>query len=139
MKVLIVGGTPAQRGGVEAFCERAAEALGQVPGWGISVLPAGSAYLRPARLPSYLGGLVALARQGLTRTRPDCVWLQYVNLPDLGYLVVARLVGLPTLVTPHLGSNWRSQSVPWLRRLSRALLGLARRIALIGVRWAGSS
>lgn len=131
MRVLIVGGTPAQRGGVEAFCERAAEALGQVPGWGISVLPAGSAYLRPARLPSYLGGLAALARQGLTGTRPDCVWLQYVNLPDLGYLVVARLVGLPTLVTPHLGSNWRSQSVPWLRRLSRALLGLARRIALL--------
>lgn len=94
-------------------------------------MPAQSAYLRPARLPPYLGGLLTLARTGLAGNRPDCVWLQYVNLPDLGYVVVARLVGLPMLVTPHLGANWRSQSLPWLRRLSRGLLGLAGRIALL--------
>lgn len=131
MRVLVVGGTPARRGGVEAFCERAVEALGRQPGWQPSHLPTQSAYLRPASLPAYLGGLVGLLRQRFGAARPDCVWLQYVNLPDLGYLLVARVLGLPVLVTPHLGSNWRSQSNPALRRLSRGLLGLARRIALL--------
>ena len=131
MRVLVVGGTPAHRGGVEAFCERAIEALGRQPGWQTSHLPTQSAYLRPAGLPAYLGGLAGLLRQRFGAARPDCVWLQYVNLPDLGYLLVARLLGLPVLVTPHLGANWRSQSNPALRRLSRGLLGLARRIALL--------
>lgn len=131
MKVLIIGGTPTHRGGVEAFCERAAEALGRLPGWTISVLPARTAYLRPAGLPRYVAGLATLAHQRFTDARPDCVWLQYVNLPDLGYLMVARLLGLPVLVTPHLGAHWRSQSMPWLRRLSRRLLGAAKRIALL--------
>ena len=131
MRVLVVGGTPAHRGGVEAFCERAVEALGRQPGWQPSHLPTQSAYLRPASLPAYLGGLAGLLRQRFGATRPDCVWLQYVNLPDLGYLLAARLLGLPVLVTPHLGANWRSQSNPALRRLSRGLLGLARRIALL--------
>ena len=53
MDVLIVGGTPAHRGGVEAFCERAIEALGCVPGWQVDHLPSQSAYLRPAGLPAY--------------------------------------------------------------------------------------
>ena len=131
MDVLIVGGTPAHRGGVEAFCERAIEALGCVPGWQVDHLPSQSAYLRPAGLPAYLGALAALVGARFGRRRPDCVWLQYVNLPDLGCLVVARMLGLPVLVTPHLGSNWRSQSQPALRRLSRHLLGLAQGIALL--------
>ena len=131
MMVLIIGGTPAHRGGVEAFCERAVEALGRVSGWTVEHQPSESAYLRPRGLPGYFGGLASLVRARLRRSPPDCVWLQYVNLPDLGYLVVARVLGLPVLVTPHLGSNWRSQSVPALRRLSRWLLGFAQRIALL--------
>ncbi len=131
MDVLIIGGTPAHRGGVEAFCARAAAALGQGPGWHVALLPSESAYLGLRSLPRYLTGLAALLRARFRRRRPDIVWLQYVNLPDLGYLVLARLLGLPVLVTPHLGAHWRSQSVPTLRRLSRGLLGLAQRIALL--------
>jgi glycosyltransferase involved in cell wall biosynthesis len=130
MHLLILGGSLDHLGGVEAFCERSMQAL-QVrnPGWRMSRIPTSSAYLTLRRLPNFIKGLASLVRY--RRQKPDCVWLQYVNLPDLSYLVVARLLGLRVMVTPHLGSNWRSQSNPLLRNLSGWLLGLADRLALI--------
>jgi glycosyltransferase involved in cell wall biosynthesis len=59
------------------------------------------------------------------------LWLQYVNLPDLLFLPVAKLLRMRVLVTPHLGLNWRSQKNPALRLTSRLLLRLAHRLALI--------
>ena len=128
--VLILGGSLDHLGGVEAFCDRASDALARRGnGWRLSRIPTSSAYLRLRRLPAFLSGLWALVRY--SRQRPDCVWLQYVNLPDLAYLLLAKSLGFKVMVTPHLGSNWRSQSIPALRALSGRLLKLADRLALI--------
>ncbi|MFT8246079.1 glycosyltransferase family 4 protein [Roseomonas sp. BN140053] len=129
MHLLILGGSSDHPGGVEAFCERSAEALGRSGEWRINRIPTGTAFLTLRRLPVLLGGLASLFRY--RRQRPDVVWLQYVNLPDLCYLAFAKLLGLRVMVTPHLGSNWRSQSNPALRALSGWLLGFADRLALI--------
>jgi glycosyltransferase involved in cell wall biosynthesis len=128
LHVLILGGSPDHPGGVEAFCDRAAAALRKHRGAKVSVVTTRTAFLSFSRLPAYV---LSLARLAFRRDRADCVWLQFVNLPDLGYLLVAKLAGMRVVVTPHLGSNWRSQSVPLLRRLSATLLGLANRIALL--------
>ncbi|VWX61098.1 conserved hypothetical protein [Burkholderiales bacterium 8X] len=130
MHLLILGGSLDHLGGVEAFCERSMQALAaRHPDWRMTRIPTSSAYLSFRRLPGYLRGLAALVRYRFQR--PDCVWLQYVNLPDLGYLIVAKLLGLRVMVTPHLGSNWRSQSSPVLRWLSGSILKGANRLALI--------
>jgi glycosyltransferase involved in cell wall biosynthesis len=129
MRVVIVGGSHANPGGVEAFCERSSEALHRRGGWQAVRIPAETAYLRPSTLGGFLRGLGALI--GLWRQRPDCVWLQYVNLPDLAYLIVAKALRVRILITPHLGSNWRSQRNPVLRSLSGGLLRLADCLALI--------
>jgi glycosyltransferase involved in cell wall biosynthesis len=131
MHLLILGGSMDHLGGVEAFCERSMQALSARHGddWRMTRLPTSSAYLNFSKLPRYLRGLSSLVRYRFQR--PDCVWLQYVNLPDLGYLALARLMGMRVMVTPHLGSNWRSQSNPLLRSLSGWLLGRAGRLALI--------
>ena len=125
----MLGGSHDNPGGVEAFCERSTEALHRRGQWKAERIPTESAYLRFATVGKFLGGL-----RSLTRYRcqpPDCVWLSYVNLPDLTFLVVARLLRMRVLVTPHLGSNWRSQKSPALRALSRVLLRLAHSLALI--------
>jgi glycosyltransferase involved in cell wall biosynthesis len=129
MRVLMLGGSHANPGGVEAFCERSSEALHRRGGWQAVRIPTDTAYLRPSTLGGFLRGLGALTRYW--RQRPDCVWLQYVNLPDLAYLIVAKALRMRILVTPHLGSNWRSQRNPVLRALSGGLLRLADRLALI--------
>lgn len=128
LNVLILGGSPNHPGGVEAFCDRAAHVLRTRCGAQASVMPTQTAYLTLARLPAYIASLFHLT---FRHNRPDCVWLQYVNLPDLGYLVVAKLFGLRVVISPHLGGNWRSQSVPLLRRLSAALLRFADGIAFL--------
>ncbi len=128
--LLVLGGSDDHPGGVEAFCERSALALGRhAPHWRVERIATSTAYLKLTRLGPYLRGLRALARH--RRRRPECVWLQFVNLPDLTYLLVARMLGMRVMVTPHLGSNWRSQSNRWLRAASRWALGRAHRIALI--------
>ena len=81
------------------------------------------------RLPRYLSGLSALVRY--RRQRPDIAWVQYTNLPDLAFVFVARLLGMTVMVTPHLGSNWKSQANPLLRWTSAFLLSFADRLALI--------
>jgi glycosyltransferase involved in cell wall biosynthesis len=130
MHVLIIGGTADHRGGLEAFSERSSQALtARNPDWRIARLPTNTAYLTPRRLAGFARGLAGLI--AYRRFRPDCVWLQYVNLPDLLYIALAKLLGMRVMVTPHLGANWRSQSRPGLRRLSVWLLGLADRLALI--------
>jgi glycosyltransferase involved in cell wall biosynthesis len=129
MHLLILGGSPNHLGGVEAFCERSAEALSRRGAWRISRIPTGTAFLTLRRLPVLFAGLASLFRY--RQQHPDCVWLQYVNLPDLCYLAFAKLLGMRVMVTPHLGSNWRSQSNPILRALSGWLLGFADRLALI--------
>ena len=129
MRVLMLGGSHANPGGVEAFCQRSREALHRRGEWEAVHISTESAHLRPSTSGGFLRGLRALTKYW--RQRPDCVWLSYVNLPDLAYLVVAKALGMRILVTPHLGSNWRSQKNPLLRALSGGLLRLADRLALI--------
>jgi glycosyltransferase involved in cell wall biosynthesis len=130
MHLLVLGGSLDHLGGVEAFCERSMEALSsRQADWRMTRIPTSTAYLNMRKLPRYLRGLLSLLRYRFKR--PDCVWLQYGNLPDLGYLAVAKLLGMRVMVTPHLGSNWRSQSNPLLRSLSGTLLRHADRLALI--------
>lgn len=127
--VWLVGGTPDHPGGLESYCDRALLAL-ESYGQGLAVnqLAANTAYmsLGDAR---YMGrAFMALAG---ARRRIDLVWLQVSNLPDLLYLLVAKLLALPTLVTPHFGANSRMQTVAWRRFVSRSLLRLADRIGLL--------
>ena len=138
MDILIVGGTPHHRGGVEVFCERAQDALAGTGGHRVEWVHADTAYLRlqPLRKVGQVGRCLRLLLRH-RRQHWDCLWLQYVNLPDLGLLLLCRLLGYRVLVTPHLGSNWSSQSNRWLRGLSQRLLGLAHGIALISATQAG--
>jgi glycosyltransferase involved in cell wall biosynthesis len=130
MHVLIIGGSSDHRGGLEAFSERSAQALtARNPDWRIAHAPTNTAYLTARRLPGLARGLAGLI--DYRRSRPDVVWLQYVNLPDLLYLALSKVLRMRIMVTPHLGANWRSQSRPGLRRLSNWLLGFADRLALI--------
>ena len=129
MDILIVGGTPSKRGGVELFCERARDALTEAGGRRIEWVHSNTAYLNVASLGRVLTGVRQLWRR--RREGWGFVWLQYVNLPDLALLAVCQLLGFRILVTPHLGSNWSSQSKPLLRAGSLYLLGLAHGIALI--------
>ena len=129
MDILIVGGTPSSRGGVELFCERARNALTEIGGHRVEWVHSNTAYLKLAALGRVLAGVRQLWRRRRQGWR--FVWLQYVNLPDLALLGVCRLLGFQILVTPHLGSNWASQSKPLLRAGSLRLLGLAHGIALI--------
>lgn len=129
MDILIVGGTPSHRGGVELFCERAQDALADISGHRVEWVRANTAYLRPRSLGQMWQCVRNLLRH--RRHRWDCLWLQYVNLPDLLLLLLCRALGYRVLVTPHLGSNWSSQSNRWLRGLSVRLLGLSHGLALI--------
>ncbi|HEY1806209.1 MAG TPA: glycosyltransferase family 4 protein [Terracidiphilus sp.] len=129
MPLLILGGSPHHLGGVEAFCGRSKEALERRGNWRVIHLPTSTAFLTFRRLPVFFQGIFSLLRY--RRQRPDCIWLQYVCLPDLVYLLVAKLLGLRVMVTAHLGSNWRSQSNRVLRALSGWMLSFADRLALI--------
>jgi glycosyltransferase involved in cell wall biosynthesis len=129
LQLLILGGSSHHPGGVEAFCDRSALALRNRGGWSITRLPTNTAYLTIRHVGRLVKGLRALFKA--RHMRPDVIWLQYGNLPDLIYLPVARLLGVRVMVTPHLGSNWRSQSNPMLRALSGRLLRMADRLALI--------
>lgn len=129
MLVLMIGGTPAHPGGVEAFCARAAEAFDGDSDIQLDYSPAHTAFLPPRGwLP-----LVIRAWRTVRQHRADIggIWLHYVNLPDLVYLAIARLMGISVLVTPHLGTDWRSQANPILRIISRFLLARANGIALL--------
>jgi len=129
MRILILGGSTGQRGGVEAFCARAKQAIEQLGTNVVEQQNADTAFLSLRKLPGLARGFYRLARQ--RHQPPDCIWLQYSNLPDLFYLPWAKLFGFKVLVTPHLGANWRSQSNPLLRTVSQRLLGLSDRLGLL--------
>lgn len=129
-RLLVVGGSHDHLGGVEAFCERGCIALEERGRWKCDRVTAGSAYLTVRRMPLFLRSIGQLIHRGFVR-RPDVAWIQYVNLPDLLYVLIAKAMGLRVMVTPHLGSNWRSQMNPSMRWLSKMLLHLADRLALI--------
>ena len=131
MKILIVGGTPSHRGGVEQFCDRAENALIDAGRHQIRRIQSNTAYFRAKSL----NGVWQCVRQLFENRNGqwDCLWLQYVNLPDLVLLLICRFLQYTVLVTPHLGSNWASQSNSFLRGLGLKLLGTASGIALISV------
>lgn len=126
-QLLLLGGTPRARGGVEVFSERAVAALRE-SGIVVRHLPTQSAFLGARTLPSFLSALV---RAGKAALRDRQVWLQYGNVADLFYLPLGLLPGVHLVVTPHLGTNWRSQSSSILRLLARAALSQADALALI--------
>ncbi|MFD1949578.1 glycosyltransferase family 4 protein [Sphingomonas arantia] len=127
----IVGGTPTSRGGVEIFTERADAAVALCrPDWRLTTLPAQTAFLRPARFPGFLRALATFVRAA-RRDRVDLLWLQACNLPDLTYLLLARLLRVRVLVTPHLGANSQLQRTAPLRHILRHLLARADRLALL--------
>lgn len=127
-RMLVLGGAVYHPGGLEAFCARAAEAVSAADaGWTAQWWPTDAAYLTPRRLP----GLVRRLRAGLGARRFDLVWLQFSTLADLAFLVEARALRVPVLVTPHLGANARLQRIGALRRSCTALLGMASRIGVL--------
>ncbi|WP_441234173.1 glycosyltransferase family 4 protein [Bradyrhizobium sp. 930_D9_N1_4] len=129
MKVLILGGSPARPGGVEAFCSRAYDAVNLEARLEVDWLPTNTAYLRPATAARAWQSLLTFWRRH--NEGWNVVWLQYVNLADLVFLLVARAMGLKVIVTPHLGANWKSTRIAMLRALSRALLGLSSKFAYL--------
>lgn len=129
MKVLILGGSPARPGGVEAFCSRAHDAVTMEARLQVEWLPTNTAYLRPATAAQAWQSLLTFWRRH--NEGWSAVWLQYVNLADLVFLLAARAMGLKVVVTPHLGANWRSTRIAMLRALSRALLGLSSKFAYL--------
>lgn len=129
MRVLVLGGTPAHAGGVEAFSQRAILALRHRTGWNLQHSTTGTAYLSIRTIPGFMAGLGRLL--AYRRSKPDVAWVQYVNFADLTYVALAKLLGIRVMVTPHLGVNWRSQRNRLLRGVSRRLLGVADRLALI--------
>lgn len=129
MHLLVIGGSPDHLGGVEAFCERSGIALGRLGGYKITYFASGNAFMNFSRLPKLLAGLRHL--WSYRQKQVDCVWVQYASLPDLIYAAIAKLAGFHVVVTPHLGSNWRSQESRLLRLISKTLLRFADRIALI--------
>ena len=135
MNILIVGGTPAHRGGVEQFCDRAREALSDAGGHRVTHVCSHSSYLRPRSVPAFLGGILRLL--ATRREHAECVWLQYVSFPDLALLLACRLRRFTVLVTPHLGSNWVSQANPVMRWLTKTLLAASSGIGLLSATQAG--
>src|ERR1035437_9001384 len=129
MRILMLGGSTRHTGGLESFCKFSREAIAREYDCEIWQVPTDTSYLTLARVPGLLMRLLSLwkyRRKGI-----DCIWLQYVCLPDLLFVLAGKLLGFTVMVTPHLGSNWRSQSNPLLRALSATLLALADRLALI--------
>jgi glycosyltransferase involved in cell wall biosynthesis len=126
--VRVLGGSLHHPGGLEAFCARAATAINREDdGWTASWHPTETAYARACRTR-------AIARAWRRATRidgVDLVWLQWSTLLDLLLLCRLRALGVPVMVTPHLGANSRLQRVPVLRALCVRLLGHADRLALL--------
>jgi len=126
-RLLIVGGSESHTGGSEHFIRRSSEALRRRGGWKVETMPTNSAYLSASTIKPYLSSLVSLLRRSKGF---DHLWVQYGSFPDLAFVVLARLTGCDVIVTPHLGTNWRSQSSPILRYISQWAIGFADRVAI---------
>jgi glycosyltransferase involved in cell wall biosynthesis len=126
--MVVLGGSLHHRGGLEAYCERAVDAVSRhARHWEATSLPTDTAYFSPRRWRSVWRAWRRL--EGLAGV--DLVWLQWSTLLDLLLLLRARRLGLTVLVTPHLGARARLQRWPILRRLCTAMLGRADRLALL--------
>lgn len=125
--MLVLGGSHAHWGGLESYCARATEAVNAADaGWTAEWQTTDTAYLTAGQLPRAAGRLRVLPRANV-----DLVWLQWSAIADLAFLWQARALGLPVMVTPHLGANARLQRVPTLRRTCVSLLRAADRLALL--------
>jgi hypothetical protein len=105
MRILMLGGSTRHIGGIESFCKFYREAIAREYECEIWQMPTDTSYLTLARVPGLLMRLLSLwkyRREGI-----DCIWLQYVCLPDLLFVLAGKLLGFTVMVTPHLGSNWR--------------------------------
>ena len=101
MRVLVIGGTRDHLGGVEAFCDRARVSMEKIrPSLCVERLWTGTAYLSLRRLPGFFLGLFQLVA---SRTRGRAIaWIQYVNLPDLMYVIVAKAIGYDVVVAHRI-------------------------------------
>lgn len=128
--MLVLGGAVYHPGGLEAFCARAAEAVTAADrGWVADWSPTDAAYLNPLRMVGLgrrLAALLDAKQRGI-----DVIWLQWSTLADLLFVLEARALGIPVLVTPHLGQNARLQRVGSLRRLCAGTLRAANRIGML--------
>lgn len=130
MTIIMVGGTRSARGGVEMFCRRAESALAEFGSTDVETIDANSAHLTPAKFKPYFKSLLEFVMK-IRGSKTDGIWVQYVNLPDLVYVFIARMLGKRVVVTPHLGLDWKSQKNKFLKRISIFLLGSKTRIAYL--------
>lgn len=128
MRIGLIGGSPAQPGGLEAFCERVVAAAAQDGDLAITMFPTDTAY-RPLRSMALLPWRLVALRRALRGC--DLAWVQVSNLPEACFVVLARLAGSRVLVTPHFGANSKLVTHRVVRPLVRMLLGRAHRIALL--------
>lgn len=129
-RMVVLGGSRAHWGGLESFCTRATEAVNAAgTTWSATWETTDTAYLTSRQVPQAARRLAVLPR--LAREKVDLVWLQWSAMSDLAYIWQARTLGLPVMVTPHLGSNARLQRVPALSHACAALLTGADRLALL--------
>ena len=129
--VLVLGGSLHHRGGLEAFCQRAVTAIDRHDrGWTATWSPTETAYASPRRIVA-IAGAWRRAERAVQHGAVDLVWLQWSTLLDLLLLHRLRTLGVPVMVTPHLGANSRLQRVPALRALCASLLRHADRLALL--------
>lgn len=128
MRICLIGGSPAQPGGLEAFCERVVAAAAQDGDLAIRAFPTDTAY-RPLRAMALLPWQLVALRRALRGC--DLAWVQVSNLPEACFVVLARLAGSRVLVTPHFGANSKLVTHRLVRPLVRMLLGRAHRIALL--------
>jgi glycosyltransferase involved in cell wall biosynthesis len=112
------------------FCRRAESALAKFGSNAIKAIDANSAHLTPGKIKPYLKSLVSFTSQ-IRDSKTDGIWVQYVNLPDLVYVFIARMLGKRVVVTPHLGLEWKSQKNKLLKRIGMFLLGSKTRIAYL--------
>lgn len=126
--LVVLGGSLHHRGGLESYCERAAQAVTSYSRyWSATWWPTDTAYFSPRRWRD-----VRRAWRRLDRLDGvDLVWLQWSTMLDLVFLLRVSARGVPVLVTPHLGARARLQRWPILRRLCSALLARADSLALL--------
>jgi glycosyltransferase involved in cell wall biosynthesis len=128
--MLVLGGSSQHRGGIESFCERTVTAIDRHgSNWQATWWPTETAYLSW----NTLAGLRRAWKRlnAMDKHDIDLVWLQWSTLADLIFLRRIVALGLPVMMTPHLGANARLQRVPLLRALCKRLATKTDRLALL--------
>lgn len=126
-RIVLVGGSPHHRGGLETFCERAAAAL-RAAGATVVPIAAETAYLDRRRLIAVAGALRALAR---ARGAGAVAWIQVSNLADHAFILAARAAGMRVIATPHYGARSRLVTHDAAGRIARAMMARADAIGLL--------